>query len=233
VGRSAVLTTTKQLAARVEVGVSSLGFSRALATTLSGLSLPKAESLDAAFGLACRVILVVGTGVDPVASIRNSARERCSHLLVVCEHAEGSEVARWARAGVTHCFVGEASLIELRSALQSSTAPAVSLDARGLAIEIAGVRTRLTKTQFQLFQYLTAKSGQWVAPSELVTQALGTHHRTDSALIRVHIHAIRRALGTLAPLIESDPARARGYRFRSDLAQSASAVAAFGEPSKL
>jgi DNA-binding response OmpR family regulator len=229
----AVLNTTKHIAARVEIGVSSLGFCRALAKTLSGLSLPQAESLDAAFGLACRVILVVGNGVDPLASIRNSARGRCAHLLVVCEHAEGSEVARWARAGVTNSFVGEASLIELRSALLSFSAPAVSLDARGLAIEIAGVRTRLTKTQFQLFQYLTAKSGQWVAPPELVTQALGTHHRTDSALIRVHIHAIRRALGTLAPLIESDPARARGYRFRGDLAQSGFTAPALGEPSKL
>jgi DNA-binding response OmpR family regulator len=196
----------------------------------------QADSLGAALELSRRVVLLVGDGVDPVAPIHCCAPERRPHVLVTCERAEGSEVARWARAGVTNCFVGLASLTELRAVVQSSSAddsPDVRLDASDLAIEVAGARTRLTRTQFRLLQHLSANSGHWVTPSELVKEALGTHHENESALVRVHIHAIRRALGPLAPLIETDPGRARGYRFRNDLAQSAFAATSFGDPSSL
>jgi DNA-binding response OmpR family regulator len=163
---------------------------------------------------------LVGAGVDPVAPIQRCARELRSRVLVACEHAEGSEVARWARAGVTNCFVGVESLAELHTTVQSAAddeSPDVVLDASDFAIEIAGARMRLTKTQFRVLQHLSVKRGQWVTPPELVKQALGTHHEDEAALVRVHIHAIRRALGPLASLIETDRARARGYRFRKDL----------------
>jgi DNA-binding winged helix-turn-helix (wHTH) protein len=217
--------------ALVEIGVSSLAFRRAFARALNGLSLPRADSLEAAFGLACRVVLQVGDGVDPVAQTCSFTQGCRSRVIVACELAEGSEVARWARAGLINCFVGVASLVELRSAILSVVATAVVLDASDLAIEIAGVRTRLTRTQFQLFQHLSGKSGHWVTPSELVKQTLGTHHQNEAALVRVHIHAIRRALGPLAPVIETDPERARGYRFRGDLVQGSSATSSSGEPS--
>jgi DNA-binding winged helix-turn-helix (wHTH) protein len=171
------------------------------------------------------VILLAGVGVDPVAPIHSSAPERRPQVHVACERAEGSEVARWARAGVGSCYVGVESLADLRAAVElfaENDGPDVLLDASDLAIEVGGVRTRLTKTQFQLIQHLNAKSGHWVTAPELVKEALGTHHDSDSALVRVHIHAIRRALGPLARLIETDPARARGYRFRGALVQSAS-----------
>jgi len=200
--------------ALVEIGVSSCAFQRALAEALNGLSLTRADSLDAAVALAGRVILLLGEGDDPIAPIGSCAAGCRPDTLVTCECAEGSEVARWARAGVTNCFVGVGSLVELRTALLSS---AVVLDASDLAVEIAGARTRLTRTQFQLFRHLSSKTGQWLTPSELVKEALGTHHQNEAALVRVHIHAIRRALGPLAAVIETDPARARGYRFREDL----------------
>jgi DNA-binding winged helix-turn-helix (wHTH) protein len=223
-------------AAVVEIGAISRGFRRAVANALSGLSLPRRDSLDAAFCLSDRVVLLVEDGIDPVAPIQDCAKEPHQDALVTCEGAEGSEVARWARAGVTSCFVGAESLVELRAAVQSpggDDALDVLLDASDLAIEVAGARTHLTRTQFRLLQYLSVNSGHWITPSELVKEALGTHHQNDSALVRVHIHAIRRALGPLAPLIETDAARARGYRFRSDLVQSAFATTSFGDPSSL
>jgi len=221
-------------AALIEVGVSSCGFRRALAKALNGLSLSRASSLDGAFGLERQVVLLAGVGVDPVAPIHSRAPERRPHVHVTCERAEGSEVARWARAGVTSCFVGVESLAELRAAVQSlaeDDGPYLLLDPSDLAIEVVGVRTRLTKTQFRLLQHLNAKSGHWVTAPELVKEALGTHHENDSALVRVHIHAIRRALGPLAHLIETDPARARGYRFRSDFVQCGFAASSLGMPS--
>jgi DNA-binding response OmpR family regulator len=209
--------------ALVEIGVSPAGFRCALARVFEGLSLPRADSLDAAFGLSCRALLLVGEGVDPIAPIQSCAKDLRPNVLVACEHAEGSEVARWARAGVTNCFVGVESLVELHAAVQSSVqndSRDLRLDATDLAIEIAGVRTRLTRTQFRLFHHLARSADRWVTASELVKEALGTHHENESALVRVHIHAIRRALGPLAPLIETDPARARGYRFRRDRVES-------------
>jgi DNA-binding response OmpR family regulator len=206
--------------ALVELGLTSVVFRRALAKALSGLSVPRADSLDAAFVLAERVVLLVAEGADPIAPIQRCARELRAQVLVACEHAEGCEVGRWARAGVNNCFVGPESLEELYAAVRAG-APSdsldVRLDANDLAIEVAGARTRLTRTQFRLLQHLRANTGRWVTARELVKEALGTHHEDGSALVRVHIHAIRRALGPRALLIETDPARARGYRLRTDL----------------
>jgi DNA-binding response OmpR family regulator len=223
-------------AAVVEIGAVSDGFRHALANAMDELSLPRRSSLDAAFQLSRRVVLLVGDCADPVALLQSCARELRPHALVACERAEGSEVARWARSGVTNCFVGVDSLAELRAAVESSARCSsldVMLDASDLAIEVAGTRTRLTRTQFRLLENLSIKSGRWVTPSELVKEALGTHHENESALVRVHIHAIRRALGPLARLIETDPRRARGYRLRSDLVHSGFAATSFGEPSSL
>jgi DNA-binding response OmpR family regulator len=213
----------RHTAALVEIGGTSRAFRCALRKTFKGLPLPLAGSLDDGLRLARRVILLLGDGVDPVAPILHCAKGRRPHVLVACDRAEGSEVARWARAGVTHCFVGAGSLAELYAAVQSSAAGEsfdVQLDVADLAIEVAGARTRLTRTQFRLLHHLTTNAGRWVTAPELVKEAIGTHHENDSALVRVHIHAIRRALGPLAPLIETDPARARGYRFRKDLVES-------------
>jgi hypothetical protein len=57
------------------------------------------------------------------------------------------------------------SLAELSDALLSSHADDsldVLLDATDLAIEIAGMRTRLTRTQFRLLEHLSVKRGCWV-----------------------------------------------------------------------
>jgi DNA-binding response OmpR family regulator len=194
---------------------------------LKGPSLLRADSLDAAFRLSARVVLLLGDGADPVAPIQSCEQEHRPHVLVACEHAKGSEVARWARAGVTSCFVGVEALPELRAAILSTAeddSMDIVLDVSDLAIEIAGARTRLTRTQFRLLEHLIAHRGHWVTASELVKEAVGTHHEQDSALARVHIHAIRRALGPLASLIETDPGRARGYRFRKDLEPTAASA---------
>jgi hypothetical protein len=200
--------------ALVEIGEGSPSFRHALAQALEGLSPRKAGSLDAAFATSSRVVLLAGCGVDPVAPIRSCSPACRPHVFVASERAEGSEVARWARAKIANCFVGTESLVELRAAIVSPArddSPDVLLDAGDLAIEVGGTRTRLTRTQFRLLEHLSVKRGDWVTPSELVKEALGTHHENESALVRVHIHAIRRALGPLAPLIETDPGRARGY----------------------
>jgi DNA-binding response OmpR family regulator len=213
------LERSRHPSAVVEIGANSADFLRALARALRGIPVLQADSIDAACRLSSRVILFVGAGADPVAPIQSCKKELRSRVIVACERADGSEVARWARAGVTNCFVGLESLAELHATVRASADDEsfdVLLDASDLAIDVAGARTRLTKTQFRLLQHLSSKRGHWVTASELVKQVLGTHHENEAALVRVHIHAIRRALGPLACLVETDPGRARGYRFRND-----------------
>lgn len=77
---------------------------------------------------------------------------------------------------------------------------------------MGGVEAMLSRTEFALFTFMAKKLGQWVGARELVEAALGTHHRPESSLVRVHVHNIRRKLGPLGQMIESR--RGRGYRIR-------------------
>jgi DNA-binding response OmpR family regulator len=63
---------------------------------------------------------------------------------------------------------------------------------------------------FQLLAYLAARRGQWIKQETLLKEVFGARRAYDTALVRVHVHAIRRALGDSAPMIESQ--RGRGYR---------------------
>jgi DNA-binding response OmpR family regulator len=70
-----------------------------------------------------------------------------------------------------------------------------------------------TKTEQRILDFLKARAGEWVAPAEIIRNVLGTHHKVDSPLVRVHVHGIRRKLGAERHRLESDPQRLRGYRW--------------------
>jgi DNA-binding response OmpR family regulator len=80
-------------------------------------------------------------------------------------------------------------------------------------IRINGDSVRLTRTEFRLLAHLVERPFGWVTASELIRDVLGTHHRPDTPLVRVHVHAVRRKLGQHATWLESDPHRLRGYRW--------------------
>lgn len=90
----------------------------------------------------------------------------------------------------------------------------VVLDPTGLNVRLDGAVVSLTRTQFSILAYLIQNEGRWVTAGELIRQVLGTHHQPDTSLVRVHVHAIRRRLGTRSAWLESDRRRARGYRWR-------------------
>jgi DNA-binding response OmpR family regulator len=50
----------------------------------------------------------------------------------------------------------------------------------------------------------------WLSQETLLTEVFGVRRTYDTALVRVHIHALRKALGAFAQCIES--CRGRGYR---------------------
>jgi DNA-binding response OmpR family regulator len=80
-------------------------------------------------------------------------------------------------------------------------------------IRINGDSVRLTRTEFKLLAHLVERPLGWVTASELIRDVLGTHHRPDTPLVRVHVHAVRRKLGGRSTWLESDPHRLRGYRW--------------------
>ncbi|HEX6277530.1 MAG TPA: winged helix-turn-helix domain-containing protein [Polyangiaceae bacterium] len=80
-------------------------------------------------------------------------------------------------------------------------------------IRINGDSVRLTRTEFKLLAHLVERPFGWVTAAELIRDVLGTHHRPDTPLVRVHVHAVRRKLGEHATWLESDPHRLRGYRW--------------------
>jgi DNA-binding response OmpR family regulator len=80
-------------------------------------------------------------------------------------------------------------------------------------IRINGDSVRLTRTEFRLLAHLVERPFGWVTAAELIRDVLGTHHRPDTPLVRVHVHAVRRKLAQHATWLESDPHRLRGYRW--------------------
>ena len=86
---------------------------------------------------------------------------------------------------------------------------------RRFLVKAAGARFFLTATQLKVFMFLAQRQGQWVSAAELVQHALRTHHSDDSAIVRVHVHSLRRSLGAWARVVQTSPVRGRGYRLTS------------------
>jgi DNA-binding response OmpR family regulator len=80
-------------------------------------------------------------------------------------------------------------------------------------VEILGNAVRLRPTPFRLLAYLVANREEWVAKDQILKDVFGLNHDPGTSLVRVHIHAIRRGLGSLAGCVRDDPGRNRGYMF--------------------
>jgi DNA-binding response OmpR family regulator len=89
----------------------------------------------------------------------------------------------------------------------------VRLDPDELLFQIDDQSVALTPKQFSILAYLIEKAGSWVTTNEIISEVLRTHHKPDTSLIRVHVHAIRRRLGEASAYLQSDPLRSRGYRW--------------------
>lgn len=73
----------------------------------------------------------------------------------------------------------------------------------------------LTRTEYAIFQCLSREEGRWLDSQEIIRLALGTSHAPDTALVRVHIHNIRRKLLTQG--IEIRSRKGRGYMLLRNL----------------
>lgn len=89
----------------------------------------------------------------------------------------------------------------------------VELDEATRTLRVDGCSIPLTPTQFSIVAHLVRVSPRWVTAREIIERVLGTHHQRDTALIRVHVFAIRQRLGSAARYLEADQRYWRGYRF--------------------
>jgi DNA-binding response OmpR family regulator len=89
----------------------------------------------------------------------------------------------------------------------------VALDEARRALMLNDHTVVLTRTQFCILAYLISRPHRWITAAELIQEVLGTHHEPDTALIRVHVHNIRRRLGEAARYLLADRRCWRGYRW--------------------
>lgn len=69
----------------------------------------------------------------------------------------------------------------------------------------------LTRVEYRIFCVLAENRGKWVSSAELLARAFGADYAAHDSLIRVHVHKIRRKLGSMAAHVRS--AKGRGYLF--------------------
>jgi DNA-binding response OmpR family regulator len=80
----------------------------------------------------------------------------------------------------------------------------IAADSDTLRIRVRDVETRVTRRQFDIFICLAAHLGRWVHSDAIIAKASATHHDPATSLVRVQIHALRKALGPERSCIRSD-----------------------------
>jgi DNA-binding response OmpR family regulator len=73
----------------------------------------------------------------------------------------------------------------------------------------------LSKTELAVLRCLMKNDSRWLTSETIIAASLGTAHTSDTSLVRVHVHAIRKKLGELGKHVQSR--RGLGYRFLSSL----------------
>jgi DNA-binding response OmpR family regulator len=91
----------------------------------------------------------------------------------------------------------------------------VSLDYVNRGVTTSSGLILLSEGQFRVVAYLMLHRGVWISGERLIHEVLRTHHAPDTSLIRVYIHGVRRKLGSMGTLIETDPRLRLGYRWRT------------------
>jgi DNA-binding response OmpR family regulator len=129
------------------------------------------------------------------------------------EHSDLNYATRGTADEIVRNHGVTAPLGRLPSDAIRSAPSLVRLDPDELLFQIDDQSVPLTPKQFSILAYLIQKAGSWVTTTEIISEVLRTHHKPDTSLIRVHVHAIRRRLGEAAAFLQSDPLRSRGYRW--------------------
>jgi two-component system, OmpR family, response regulator QseB len=121
--------------------------------------------------------------------------------------------SRVLNAGADDCLVSHLDASELRARIQAVMrrvghawlrCPEIAADRSTLRIRVRNVEARVSRKQFDIFVCLAERRERWVHSDEIVATVCGTHHQPTSSLVRVQIHALRKALGSERDCIRCD-----------------------------
>jgi DNA-binding response OmpR family regulator len=87
----------------------------------------------------------------------------------------------------------------------------VRFEPDGFTVWFGTHRFALRPKEYLLLAYLANRAGSWVSEHGLRTEALGILQKHETPIVRVHLSALRKALGAFAGCLESR--RGLGYRF--------------------
>ena len=80
----------------------------------------------------------------------------------------------------------------------------IAADCETLRIRVRDVEARVSRKQFDIFMYLAEHRERWVHTDEIIATVSGTHHEPTTSLVRVQIHALRKAFGVERDCIRCD-----------------------------
>lgn len=85
----------------------------------------------------------------------------------------------------------------------------IQLNPEQRTVQIGPKIVKLTPTEFAIFNYLAERRGTWIPSDRIISEVIGTHHAPRTALVRVHVHHIRRKLGECGWCLRAE--HGRGY----------------------
>jgi two-component system response regulator TctD len=215
-------------AVQILVANQNLEWARTVAQSFEPLGLPVAacapnDVMDLEFGFNGLLVLLQGRDDEPAAARVRELRQagkRCP-ILVLCPDEGTDAAAQILDAGaddyVTIPFDGRELQARARALLRRSSdqwlipgaGTEVRLDNENRVVQVGPKAVKLTPTEFSIFQYLAERRGSWVSSEKIIADVIGTHHAPRTALVRVHVHHIRRKLADCGWCLRAE--HGRGY----------------------
>jgi len=160
------------------------------------------------------LVLIAG-GCEWVVNSVGELRGRGDPKPIVVLNTGGGtrEIACVLDAGADDCLTYPFDPLELRARIQavmrrlgtgSTRCPEVEADFRTHSIRLRAVEARVSPKQFETFICLAEQRERWVHTDEIIATVSGAHHDPATSLVRVQIHALRKALGAARDCIRSD-----------------------------
>ncbi len=196
-----------------------------LAQGQDGMSLLR-EARSALEGALGPTVSVVQVEHAPDVRLVAGAAEWAEGVLLAARHsgdptptvvlnitAESGSNARVLDAGADDCIACPFHPEELRARVRAvlrrlelpwTTSPDIEANRATLRIRVGDVEARVTRKQFELFVYLAEHRERWVHTDEIIAAVSGAHHDPATSLVRVQVHALRKALGSARVRIRSD-----------------------------
>lgn len=184
---------------------------------------PFVGSLQDAIAWQAQAVVLIGTDGWAKQQVLAARVLSGDVSVVVCRQSEGSQGScELLDCGADYCLPPACSAAEVsatvralgrRRAPDRRGEPDVRLEPSSRILQIRSFRFRFGPTAFLIVRYLVEHRNRWVSQQELVERAIGTPYYPDCTLARVHVHQIRRQLGSLGHCIKRSPRNGGGYYF--------------------